>query len=179
VSERVEPVSEQQRPGSILVEGPALRDGAPIARDYTADGRDRSPALAWHHVPPAAKELIVVMEDLDETSPLTAGRPLVHWVLYRISPTVTRVRAGLPVQELVVLPPDTAGAYQAYTMYDAPGYRGPQPPPGPSHHYRFNVFAVDRRLGLKQGAGVNTVVAAMQGHVVGRGSITVTYQRKR
>lgn len=171
-------MNQQKRPAQIVVEAPALKAGAAVPRDYTADGHDRSPALNWHDVPPATRELAVVMVDLDETSPVTPGQPIIHWVVYRIRPTVTALKAGLPVQEFVLLPPDTDGAFQAYTMYDAAGYRGPQPPPGKAHRFTFTVYALDRPLGLPQAAAASQVVKAIAGHVIGEGSIVVTYQRK-
>src|SRR5262245_36433977 len=108
-------MNQQKHPSHIPLTSAVLKDGAPIPRDYTADGRDRSPSISWSDLPAGTKELAVVMLDLDETSPMMPGQPIIHWVVYRIRPKVMALKAGLPVQEFVLLPPDSDGAFQAYT----------------------------------------------------------------
>src|SRR5206468_3356671 len=68
-----------QTPKSIAVESPTLKADQPIPRDYTADGRNVSPPLAWKGVPATAKQLAVVLEDPDAGNP----PPFVHWVIYK------------------------------------------------------------------------------------------------
>ncbi|WP_197434916.1 YbhB/YbcL family Raf kinase inhibitor-like protein [Agrobacterium vitis] len=59
------------------------------------------------------------------------------------------------------------------------GYTGPKPPVGdPAHNYHFQVFALDiDTLGLDPGAKRDAILAAMEGHVLGKGRITGKFAR--
>jgi hypothetical protein len=43
----------------------AFTDGQPIPRQHAFDDQDRSPALQWSGVPPAAKSLALICDDPD------------------------------------------------------------------------------------------------------------------
>lgn len=50
-------------------------------------------------------------------------------------------------------------------------YVGPRPPEGdPPHPYHFQVFALDKTLSLPKGYNRHTLLRAMDGHVLARGS---------
>jgi Raf kinase inhibitor-like YbhB/YbcL family protein len=168
-------------PATITLESPVMREGAEIPKEFTVDGANISPPLSWHRVPPAAKELVLVFEDLDFVSGITGGRPLVHWIVYDMKPTVTGLKAAILAQPIVDAAGDPDGIFQAHTTFDMSGYRGPQPPPGPPHRYRFTLFALNRALGLQPDMGALSFMQALdaaKNSVVGQGSLTVTYQRK-
>jgi len=66
--------------------------------------------------------------------------------------------------------PEMAGAYY--------GYDGPCPPFNDSivHHYRFTAYALDvDRLGVDGKFTAGDVLAAMEGHVLGKASIVAKY----
>ena len=70
------------------------------------------------------------------------------------------------------------GVTQGRTSRGSVGYFGPRPPVGdPAHHYHFQVFALDIPLDILPGANRETVLAAMQGHVLAKGGIIGTYQQ--
>ena len=71
----------------IRVASAAFEHGASIPSDYTADGQNISPPLGWDELPAATRALAVVAEDPDAAT----LRPFVHWVLYNIPATATRV----------------------------------------------------------------------------------------
>jgi Raf kinase inhibitor-like YbhB/YbcL family protein len=58
------------------------------------------------------------------------------------------------------------------------GYRGPCPPRGPAHHYRFKLYALDEPVALPPGASKDELLQAMQGHVLGQTELVGTYQRR-
>src|SRR5437899_1106841 len=70
---------------SIMLRSPAFTPDPLLPRRYSGDGEDVSPELSWSVVPPAAKELALLVEVPDAPTP----EPWVHWVLYRIPPTTT------------------------------------------------------------------------------------------
>src|ERR1700727_252151 len=57
---------------------PAFSDGGAMPRQYTQDGEDCLPPLAWRDLPVGANELVIVVEDPDAPIP----RPVVHCVVY-------------------------------------------------------------------------------------------------
>ena len=167
----------QVSPARIVVQSPAVQEGQPIPREHTADGPNTSPALSWSNVPAGAKELVVALVGLDDKPQVAERTPMLYWVVYNIRPTVTGLQAGFPAVEVITAPPELDGAFQAYTVFDRPGYRGPQPPPGMPYRYRFTVYALDMHIELEQALGANAVVRALAGHIIGEGGLVVTYER--
>jgi len=47
------------------------------------------------------------------------------------------------------------------------------------HHYHFQVYALDRMLDVPWGADRDTLLQAMQGHVLAKGTLVGTYAQKR
>ena len=81
-----------------------------------------------------------------------------------IPPTTTSLAEGF------ASPP--AGAFQ--TGVRGNSYFGPRPPSG-VHHYTFQVFALDTKLNLKDGAKLAEVQGAMTEHVLASGAVQGTY----
>ena len=158
-------------PDTLAVTSPAFGPGAAIPADHTADGRKLSPPLAWSGVPSGAVEVVVLIEDADSPTPA----PLVHTIL-----------TGLPGRD---------GALAAGELKSAGGegrphalgrnsflkaeYLPPDPPTGHGpHRYAVQVFALDARLSLDAEPGRGAVVDAMKGHVIARGMLIGTYERR-
>ena len=146
----------------------AFTAGRTIPSEYTCEGENRSPALAWRGVPAQARSLALVVDDPD-----APRRRWVHWVLYDLPPTAD----GLPE----AVPPDAErsdGARQGRNDFGQLGYGGPCPPPGPAHRYVFTLFALDVSLGLPAGATRAEVSRAMEGHVLATASLIGTFGRQ-
>jgi Raf kinase inhibitor-like YbhB/YbcL family protein len=166
-------VSPQAAPKPIVVESPTVQADKAIPRDYTADGRNVSPPITWRNVPADAKELALVLEDPDAGNP----PPFVHWVVYKIPASARGVPEGISIDPTAPMPAEIAGAIQGISGFRRPIYRGPAPPPGKPHHYHFVVYAVDANLDLKPGLNRADLLAAIQGHVIGRGELVAIYER--
>ena len=145
---------------ALSLTSPAFRAGSPIPRTYTCDGRDRSPPLRLRHVPRAARSLALEVDDPD-----APGGVFVHWVLWNVPPTTTKVAAGF------------AWRAQGRNSFGRIGYSGPCPPPGSTHHYVFTLYAVNRRLALARGAAPARLHRAMSGHILRSTTLVGTYQR--
>ncbi len=147
----------------------AFPEGGLIPDRYTCEGEDVSPALFWGEPPPRAQSLAVVMDDPDAPAGVWD-----HWVLFNLPP----VPRGLPEAQ-----PRSArlnnGAIQGGNSWPSGniGYRGPCPPPGSPHSYRFFLYAVDGMLDLAPGAAKGELLNALEGHVVGESVYTGEYQR--
>jgi len=149
---------------------PAFKHDSPIPVKYTADGPDVSPALNRENPPQGTKEFVLIMEDPDAPPP----KPWVHWVLYEIPADTKELPEAMKKTESLDVP---KGALQGLNSWDTIGYRGPAPPTGKVHHYHFQLFALNAPLTLPPGQTRETVVAAMQGHILGKAILTGTYKR--
>jgi Raf kinase inhibitor-like YbhB/YbcL family protein len=128
-------------------------------------------------VPASAKSLIVFCEDPGVGNP----PPFVHWVVYNIPPTAKGLPEAMPIEPGAPLPPELAGAIQGTNGFRRAIYRGPAPPPGKPHSYHFVVYALDTTMPTTSNAPPLTRAALLdqaEGHVVGRGELVATYERK-
>lgn len=152
---------------SIILTSSAFDDGSPIPSQYTCDGRDISPPLAWTDPPAGTKSFALINDDPD--APMGTW---VHWVVYNM-PASTRT---LP--EVFPADPEHAdGTRQGMTDFGRIGYGGPCPPSG-THRYFFKVYALDTALSLPPGATKATLEATMQGHILGQTQLIGTYRRR-
>ena len=60
-----------------------------------------------------------------------------------------------------------------------PGYRGPAPPPGAPHHYRFTVYALNAPLDVKEELDKTALLKAMDGSIAAQGEVVGIYERTR
>ena len=159
--------------GAIQVRSSVFESGGRIPRQYTEDGDDVSPPLSWENLPQGTKEVAVICDDPDAPS----KDPWVHWVIYKIPADTSALPEGVAAEER---PEQPAGAVQgrnSWTSGRTIGYRGPAPPKGKLHHYRFHVYALDAALTLRPELTKAQLERAMRGHVLGEGELVGTYQR--
>ena len=166
-----------QTPAAITVTSPTLKANEVVPIDHTADGKNLSPALAWSGAPANTKQFALIYDDPD----VAFGNPpqsFVHWVVYKIPGTAKGLPAELPMDAVLTAPADIAGSIQGLSGFKRTGYRGPAPPPGKPHHYTWTVYALDAELPLAEGLNRNQLLEAMQGHIIGQGSLVAIYERK-
>ena len=146
--------------------------GEAIPAEYTGEGKDRSPDLQWEGAPAGTKELAILCEDPDAPQ----AESWVHWVVYKIPASVTKLPEGIPGRERLDLPPS---ALQGRNSFGRIGYGGPLPPQGHGwHRYYFKLFALDAPLDLGPGASKRELVEAMRDHIIGETSLMGRYQRE-
>ena len=170
-------VVAQSAPAVLTVTSHTMTSGQPIPRQHTPDGRNDSPALAWTDVPTATRELMVFCEDPDAGNP----PPFVHWVVYKIPATATGLPEALPIDPTTPMPAGLSGVVQGTNGFRRAIYRGPAPPPGKPHSYHFVVYALDAAIPRAAGSPPLTraeLLDAAKGHVIGRGELVATYERK-
>jgi Raf kinase inhibitor-like YbhB/YbcL family protein len=148
---------------TIQIRSTAFDAGSRIPRQYTGEGPDLSPPLAWVNVPEKARELALICDDPDAP----VAEPWVHWVLYGLDPKLRELPSN-----------DDGGGREGVNDFHRAGYGGPMPPPGHgTHHYHFKLYALDTRLDLKPGATKKQLLEAMKGHVLEEGELVGTYER--
>jgi Raf kinase inhibitor-like YbhB/YbcL family protein len=146
----------------------AFQPGQAIPTAHTCDGADRSPPLSWHGLPGGTRALALIVDDPD-----APGGVFTHWVYFDL-PVGT---AGLPAGVPTTARPEPGGI-QGRNDFGTIGYRGPCPPRGPAHHYRFKLYALDEPVALPPGASKDELLQAMQGHVLGQTELVGTYERR-
>lgn len=149
--------------GKMKIMSGAFADGQTIPVEFTCDGVDANPALAWEGVPEDAQSLALIVTDPD-----APGRTFYHWAVYNIPPEQREIAQGLPGEELALL--------QAENDFGEANYRGPCPPAGSPHRYYFSLYALDTLLeeGLQ---GARDVEKALEGHILDHAQVMGTFGR--
>lgn len=147
----------------------AFKDEDPIPKQYTCDGEDISPPLSLRDVPDEAESLALIVDDPD-----APGGTFVHWVIWNLSSDLDSIPSQVPQEEVVS---SLQNARQGRNDFGVIGYRGPCPPSGSAHHYRFQLYALDQSLDLAPGATKQDLNNAMNGSVLAQASLTGLYSR--
>ncbi len=160
------PTLDTARPTVAVLEvrSDAFAHGERIPVAYTCEGADVSPPLSWSPGPEGTLSYALVVDDPDAPPPPRANPSRryawLHWTVWNLR--VTRLTTGANLGAL--------DARQGRTDFGSVGWGGPCPPRGHGdHRYQFRVYALDRVLGLADGATRAQLEAAMAGHVLAQG----------
>ncbi|MBZ5506138.1 MAG: YbhB/YbcL family Raf kinase inhibitor-like protein [Acidobacteriia bacterium] len=145
----------------------AFKAEGDIPQRFTCDGDNISPPLSWRGTPNGTKSFALIVHDPD--APRPGG--YTHWVIYAIPSSVTQLEENVPKRERV-----TGGGVQGANDGGRLGYTGPCPPSG-THRYYFRMYALDREVNLKAGAGKSDLEAAMKGHILAQTELMGKYKR--
>ena len=148
----------------------AFMQGGDIPRQYTCEGDDLAPPLAWRDVPDRAQSLALIVDDPDAPDPAAPTLTWVHWVLIDIPPTAAALpEGGRPLP---------AGSREGLNDWRRTGYGGPCPPVG-RHRYFFKLYALDTLLAVLRRPTKTDLEHAMHGHVLAEAQLIGTYQKRR
>lgn len=149
------------RVSTITVTSPAFAEGARIPVDHTCDGKDLIPELVLSSPAEGTRSLVLIVEDPDAPS-----GSFTHMVAFDLSPETRKVPSGTELKG--------AGEAARFGLNDfrVAHYSGPCPPKGEAHRYRFRVVALDTLLNLPEGAPNAQIQEAMDGHILGEGTLT-------
>ncbi len=150
----------------MTITSTAFTNGGMIPAKYTADGPDISPPLAFSGIPAGTKSIALICDDPD-----APRGTWVHWVLYNLPATITKLEEHVPTQ-----PTLANGAKQGRNDFGNTGYGGPAPPSG-THRYFFKLYALNTALNLAPGATKAQLVKAMNGHILAQGELMGKYKR--
>ena len=154
----------------------AFIDNGTIPVKYTGEGQDITPPLEWSEVPKECHEFVLICEDPDAPKRKGKEHPFVHWVIYNISPSVSLIPEGLPLNDRIDVP---IRADQGKNSFGKIGYGGPLPPVGHGvHRYIFTLYSLDTELAVPPGASKAELEKAMQGHILDSVGLTGKYERK-
>ena len=139
----------------------AFEDGDMIPREFTCDGEDLAPPLAWSDAPEGTRSFALVMEDPD-----AARGTFTHWLLYDIPATTTVLW-------------EQASAKALCNSFGQADYGGPCPPldDGP-HRYVFTLHALDvPTLDLYDGTR-QALECSLHAHTLATAQLMGRYERK-
>jgi Raf kinase inhibitor-like YbhB/YbcL family protein len=140
----------------------AFQDGETIPRQFTCDGVDLAPPLAWSGAPDGTRSFALVMEDPD-----APRGTFTHWLLYDIPATTTELR-------------DQADGKALPNSFGQAAYGGPCPPPGHGRHrYVFTLHAIDVPQLDIHGRTRPSLDRALRAHTLATARLTGHYERRR
>jgi Raf kinase inhibitor-like YbhB/YbcL family protein len=151
---------------AITITSTAFTEGGMIPREYTCDGRDISPPLAWSGAPEGTKSLALICDDPD--APVGTW---VHWVLFNIPATADELPQSILPDKIL-----EDGARHGINDFRKFGYGGPCPPGG-THRYYFKIYALDTDLTQEPGITKAELLKAMEGRILAEGQLMGRYKR--
>ena len=168
-----------------------------LDKRHTCEGDDISPDVQWDLVPETAESLVFMIEDpaSDELG-VRVDVLWNHWVVYVIPAEVTKLDVGQRAGDTI-----ENSAMQGTNDFGKVQYSGPCPipnlrfPPERStgsstirpqrpvetaeeRSYMFRLYALDETLALPSGADRDTVLEAIDGHIVAAGELAVKFKSR-
>jgi Raf kinase inhibitor-like YbhB/YbcL family protein len=143
----------------------AFENNGKIPSLYTCDGKNINPPLEIRNVPPAARSLVLIMDDPDVPSSVRKDNMWVHWVIFNIPPDTRAIKENST-------PPGTVGQGTGGKNK----YEGPCPPDR-EHRYYFKLYALKEILDLQSGATKSDVEQAMKEYIIEQTQLMARYNR--
>jgi Raf kinase inhibitor-like YbhB/YbcL family protein len=144
---------------SIKVSSSAFTSNGSIPEKYTCDGQNINPPLEFEGIPEEAESLVLIVDDPDAPT-----KTFTHWIVWNIEPVAKIEEDSIP-------------GVEGLNDFKEIGYGGPCPPSG-THRYFFRVYALDKNLDLKAGAGRKDLENEMIGHIIAEGELMGKYRKK-
>lgn len=159
---------EKKTTDSLIIKSSSFGSNEYIPAKYSCDAENISPSIEWNKGPEATKSYVLICDDPDAPSKIW-----VHWVLFNIPSSVTKLDENIPIGKNAI-----GNAVQGTNDSGDMGYSGPCPPSG-IHHYHFRVYALDCSLSLDPGTSRSDVDVAIKNHILAQGEIIGLYKREK
>lgn len=145
----------------FILTSPAFLEGETIPRQYSCDGDNVAPPLAWSDPPEGTRGFALIMDDPD-----APNGTFTHWVVQDIPATATNLAnqpLGKPLRN----------------DFGRAAYAGPCPPVGHGpHRYFFTLYAVDIPSLTVQGRTRTALERPLQTHTLATARLMGCYERK-
>jgi Raf kinase inhibitor-like YbhB/YbcL family protein len=155
---------------TLTISSTAFQDGGDIPLQYTCDGMNISPSLAWSGAPAGTESFALIVDDPDAPDPQAPRTVWVHWLLYNLPASINGLAEGVSA---LPIPANTGK-----NDFGRVAYGGPCPPIG-KHRYFFKLYALDTLLADLGKPTKAQLEKAMAGHIVDHAQLMGTYQRHR
>lgn len=159
-------------PPPLMMMVPDLKDGTELPVKYSCSNAPSgvSPHIEWTNAPARTQSFAILLHDPE---PHVRGSiyDITHWFIYNIPASAKELPEGVKNGELA------DGAKQLKNIRGFEGYFGPCAPPGPNHHYTFDLYALDTKLDLPAAATRADAEKAMDGHILGAAVFVQMFHR--
>jgi len=160
-----------QRGPAFNVTSDAWPDGGEVPMKHAGRGDNKSPAFEFKwftgttpaEQPANVQSFTVIFHDIENATRGGTADTL-HWSMFNIPATAKGLPEGLPMGDL----PDGSRVGPGIRGGPMGSYFGPGAGAGPFHHYVFEFYALDAKLDLPATPTRDQLMAAMEGHVVGK-----------
>lgn len=150
--------------GGFQLTSPAFDAGEELDPCFTADEEDAvAPPLEWTAPPPGTQEMVVIVEDGSSAG----AEPACHWLVW-----------GLPGQKGKLLEGEVPPRVGKNSLGNSE-WMLPDLPDEETHHFVFQLFALDLPLTLMPGAKRADLLAEMEGHVIASTTLVAPYTRSQ
>jgi len=144
----------------MRITSPVFENNQTVPMKYTCEGPNINPPLNFEDIPFETKSLVLIVEDPD-----APAKPWVHWLVFNIPPTTTKVEEdSIPI-----------GGTQGHANGGTFGYEGPCPPSN-THRYIFKLYAVDTILDIPQTSDRLIVLDNIKNHIIDKAELTGIYK---
>ncbi|HKY69578.1 MAG TPA: YbhB/YbcL family Raf kinase inhibitor-like protein [Gammaproteobacteria bacterium] len=154
---------------ALEITSSAFKHQGTIPVQYTCQGQDVSPPLAWKNIPEGTKSFALIVDDPDAPDPNAPKMTWVHWVLYNIPSQVMVLPENIKILPL--------GTLQGLNDWQRTGYGGPCPPIG-RHRYFYKLYALDVLLPDLQTPTKMELEEAIAEHILEEATLMGTYQKR-
>ena len=131
-----------------------------IPSEFTCDGRNVSPHIAWENAPDGTKSFALSVTDPDAIGGWN------HWLVYNIPKKVNDIEKNRKPEE----------ALEVENDFGKKTYGGPCPPSG-THRYFFTVYALD--VEHLEGVNKRSFFDRVEEHTIEKAEIMGLYKRRR
>jgi len=175
-SEKSKSLNEiQNKKSSLAIQSEALKNSDIIPAVYTCHGENKSPDMRWEWtggLPTNVKSYAILITS-DEWLSINAVIKTItpidqsHWVVFNIPSTITSLNEGVVIN---------GSNGTELRKYQGPGCNlNPLNSKTTASTYAFTVYALDIILDSNTVKTKNDLVAAIQGHIIARSSMTKRY----
>lgn len=130
----------------------AFEENSYIPKQYSCEGKNVNPSIAFSDIPDQAKSLVLLVEDPDAPN---NKHMFVHWVVFNIPPTTTSISENSVPHE----------AIEAINDAGSTKYVGPCPPDKP-HRYFFRLYALRTTLSLSKTATRDIILQTIEDSII-------------
>ena len=155
----------------FTVTSPAFKNNERLPVEYSTDGENVSPAIAWEGTPAGTKSFALICHDPD------AGQ-FIHWIAWNIPADCKGLPRGVKRAATLEDPKGMRQGFTGWGKSKGEGYLGPAPGPGSGdHHYTFTVVALDTDYPADKVFTARELRSAMKGHVLGKAELVGVFSR--
>lgn len=148
----------------FTITSPAFDSNTMIPPLYTCNDANQAPELNWQNPPEGTKSYVLIMEDPD-----AADGTWIHWLVFNIPAMTSQLAKGQPLP---------AGAINGKNSWGVNSYGGPCPPTG-THHYVFQLYALNSTINLSESANAEQVLAVMKPYIIGQCQLVGLYASRK